>query len=160
MTTRPGRVPLWAKLAYTAFVAVLVPYYWAAYGPTNFLYYCDLALLMGLAAAWTGRALLASGRIDEAKQAIQEAADKGHVRAVYQLGYIAASGMGAAPDLTKANSLYAQASDKGDPYAMTALGRALFDGVGVQRDTGGGDTGPRAAGRSCDAATGKGMPQG
>ncbi|WP_245474350.1 caspase family protein [Mesorhizobium sp. M2A.F.Ca.ET.042.01.1.1] len=83
-----------------------------------------------------GRALLASGRIEEARQAIQEAADKGHVRAVYQLGYIAASGMGAAPDLTKANSLYAQASDKGDPYAMTTLGRALFDGVGVQRDAG------------------------
>lgn len=55
----PG-VPLWAKLAYTAFVAVLVPYYWHAYGPTNFLYYCDIALLMGLAAAWTGNALLAS----------------------------------------------------------------------------------------------------
>lgn len=56
---RPS-VPLWAKLAYTAFVAVLVPYYWHAYGPTNFLYYCDVALLMGLAAAWTGNALLAS----------------------------------------------------------------------------------------------------
>ncbi|RWH74363.1 MAG: hypothetical protein E5X68_20965 [Mesorhizobium sp.] len=82
-----------------------------------------------------GRALLASGRVDDATKAIQEAADKGHIRAVYELGYIAASGMGAAPDLTKANSLYAQASDKGDPYGMTALGRALFDGVGVQRDT-------------------------
>lgn len=83
-----------------------------------------------------GRALLASGRIDEARNVIQDAADEGHVRAVYELGYIAASGMSAAPDLTKANSLYAQASDKGDPYGMTALGRALFDGVGVQRDTG------------------------
>ncbi|QDU20095.1 hypothetical protein [Urbifossiella limnaea] len=53
-------IPLPAKLAYTAFVAVLVPYYWHAYGPTNFLYYCDIALLMGLAAAWTNRSLLAS----------------------------------------------------------------------------------------------------
>jgi len=83
-----------------------------------------------------GRALLASGKVDEAKQAVQQAADKGYVRAVYQLGYIAASGIGAAPDLAKANGFYAQASDKGDPYAMTAWGRALFDGVGVQRDTG------------------------
>jgi len=83
-----------------------------------------------------GRALLASGKVDEARQAIQEAADKGHVRAVYQLGYIAASGIGATPDLAKANGFYAQASDKGDPYAMTAWGRALFDGLGVQRDTG------------------------
>ena len=83
-----------------------------------------------------GRALLASGRIDEARQTIQEAADKGHVRAVYELGYIAASGIRASPDLIKANDLYARASDKGDPYAMTAWGRALFDGVGVQRDPG------------------------
>ncbi|MGT2464802.1 tetratricopeptide repeat protein [Mesorhizobium atlanticum] len=64
-----------------------------------------------------GRALLASGRVDDATKAIQEAADKGHIRAVYELGYIAASGMGAAPDLTKANSLYAQASDKEIPTA-------------------------------------------
>lgn len=55
-----SRVPLWAKLAYTAFVAVLVPYYWAAYGPTNFLYYCDIALLMGVAAMWTERSIFAS----------------------------------------------------------------------------------------------------
>jgi hypothetical protein len=54
------RVPLWVKLAYTAFVAVLVPYYWHAYGPTNFLYYCDVALLMGLVAVWTERAIFAS----------------------------------------------------------------------------------------------------
>src|SRR5437870_10991844 len=54
------RVPLWSKLLYTAFVAVLVPYYWAAYGPTNFLYYCDLALLMTLVAIWAESPLLAS----------------------------------------------------------------------------------------------------
>ncbi|TGP53705.1 tetratricopeptide repeat protein [bacterium M00.F.Ca.ET.230.01.1.1] len=83
-----------------------------------------------------GRALLAAGRVDDARRAIQEAADKGHIRAVFELGYIAAAGIGAAPDLTKATGFYAQASDKGDPYATTAWGRALFDGVGVQRDTG------------------------
>lgn len=60
MTAR--RVPLGVRLAYTAFVAVLVPYYWHAYGPTNFLYYCDLALLMGLVAVWTERAIFASAR--------------------------------------------------------------------------------------------------
>src|SRR5690242_10119007 len=60
MTTGPDRIPLWVKVAYTAFVAVLVPYYLRAYGPTNFLYYCDVALLMALAAVWTGRSLLAS----------------------------------------------------------------------------------------------------
>jgi hypothetical protein len=53
-------LPLWVKLAYTAFVAVLVPHYWQAYGPTNFLYFCDIALLMTCVAMWTESALLAS----------------------------------------------------------------------------------------------------
>ena len=34
---RRSVIPLWLKLAYTAFMAVLVPVYWANYGPTNFL---------------------------------------------------------------------------------------------------------------------------
>jgi len=83
-----------------------------------------------------GRALLAAGKVDEAKKAIQEAADKGHVRALFELGYIASSGIGAAVDPGKANGFYAKASDKGDPYGMTAWGRALFNGLGVKRDTG------------------------
>jgi len=57
---RSPRIPLWVKLLYTAFLCVLVPYYWSAYGPTNFLYYCDVALFMTLAALWTESALLAS----------------------------------------------------------------------------------------------------
>ena len=44
------RLPLWLKLAYTAFVAVLVPWYWKLYGPTNFLYFCDFSLFFTLAA--------------------------------------------------------------------------------------------------------------
>ena len=57
---RSGRIPLWVKIAYTAFVCVLVPYYWSAYGPTNFLYFCDVALLMTLAAIWLESPVLAS----------------------------------------------------------------------------------------------------
>ena len=53
-------LPLWLKLAYSAFVAVLVPYYWHAYGPTNFLYFCDVALLMTLVAVWRESSLLVS----------------------------------------------------------------------------------------------------
>lgn len=49
-----------AKLAFTAFMAVLVPVYWREYGPTNFLYFCDLALFMTLAAVWTERPIFAS----------------------------------------------------------------------------------------------------
>ena len=55
-----NRIPLWVKLGLTAFVAVLVPNYWRDYGPTNFLYYCDVALMMALAAVWLESPLLAS----------------------------------------------------------------------------------------------------
>jgi hypothetical protein len=54
------RIPLAAKLVYTAFMAVLVPSYTYFYGPTNFLYFCDVALLMTLVAMWTESPLLAS----------------------------------------------------------------------------------------------------
>lgn len=55
-----NRIPLWVKLAYTAFVAVLVPVYWYNYGPTNFLYFCDVALLLTLPGIWLESALLIS----------------------------------------------------------------------------------------------------
>ena len=55
-----NRIPLVVKLLYTAFVLVLVPYYWKEYGVTNFLYYCDVALFLALVAAWTERPLFAS----------------------------------------------------------------------------------------------------
>jgi hypothetical protein len=56
----PSRVPVWLKWAYTAFMAVLVPVYWANYGPTNFIYFCDAALFLTLFAVWTDNALLVS----------------------------------------------------------------------------------------------------
>jgi len=57
--TRP-RIPLLVKLAYTGFVCVLAPKYWIDYGPTNFLYFCDVALFMALVAVWTERSIWAS----------------------------------------------------------------------------------------------------
>ena len=54
------RVPLWLKVAYTVFMAVWVPSYWVAYGPTNFLYFCDIALFVTLIALWKESPLLAS----------------------------------------------------------------------------------------------------
>lgn len=58
--TATGRIPLAAKLAFTLFMAVLVPFYLKAYGPTNFLYFCDVAMFLTLAAVWTESPLLAS----------------------------------------------------------------------------------------------------
>ncbi len=54
------RLPLPFKLAYTAFMAVLVPVYWYYYGPTNFLYFCDVALFLTLAGIWLESPLLVS----------------------------------------------------------------------------------------------------
>jgi hypothetical protein len=59
MTRRAG-LPLALKLAYTLFVAILVPFYWITYSPWNFLFFCDLALLMTLPALWLESSLLMS----------------------------------------------------------------------------------------------------
>jgi hypothetical protein len=56
----PSPVPLWLKWTFTAFMLVLVPVYWANYGPTNFLYFCDAALFLTLCAVWLEIPLLAS----------------------------------------------------------------------------------------------------
>ncbi|MCK5942216.1 MAG: hypothetical protein KAI24_09620 [Planctomycetes bacterium] len=57
MKTSANRIPLAAKLVFTAFMAVLVPTYWVNYGPTNFLYFCDIALFLTLVGMWTEKPL-------------------------------------------------------------------------------------------------------
>lgn len=58
--TLVGRIPLWLKWGYTAFMAVLVPVYWHHYGWTNFLYFCDVALFVTLIGLWKESRLLIS----------------------------------------------------------------------------------------------------
>jgi len=53
-------MPLWIKIAYTLFVCVLVPFYWRHWGPKNFLWFSDIALLVTVIALWLESALLAS----------------------------------------------------------------------------------------------------
>ncbi len=61
MTTVAGqRIPTWVKLAYSSFVAILVPCYWMTYSPWNFLYFCDVALLVTVVAIWIESPLLVS----------------------------------------------------------------------------------------------------
>ena len=55
-----GRLPLSVKLGFTAFMAVLVPVYWTHYGPSNFLYFCDMALIVTLIGIWRESPLLVS----------------------------------------------------------------------------------------------------
>jgi hypothetical protein len=53
-------LPLWLKLAYTAFLGLLVPVYARHYGPGNFLWFSDVALILACAALWLEHPLLAS----------------------------------------------------------------------------------------------------
>src|SRR5689334_22663605 len=54
---RFGRIPLWLKLSYSAFMAILLPVYLRDYGYTTFVYFCDISLLLTLATIWTGNSL-------------------------------------------------------------------------------------------------------
>jgi hypothetical protein len=53
-------VPLSLKIAYTLFLCILVPVYWIYWGPKNFLWFSDIALLTTAAALWLESSLLAS----------------------------------------------------------------------------------------------------
>lgn len=59
-TRDQARLPLSLRIAFTAFMAVLVPYYWIEHGPTNFVYFCDIALFLTLASVWTQKPIFAS----------------------------------------------------------------------------------------------------
>lgn len=53
-------LPVWLKIAYSAFVVVLVRAYLRQYGAGNFLWFSDVALLLGCVALWLEHPLLAS----------------------------------------------------------------------------------------------------
>ena len=55
-----SRLPRELRWFLTIYVAVLIPIYLVTYGPTNFLYFCDMALLLTLVAMWHRSALLVS----------------------------------------------------------------------------------------------------
>ena len=54
------QIPLWVKLGYTLFVAVLVPIYLRHYGPANFLWFSDVALLATVPGLWAESSLILS----------------------------------------------------------------------------------------------------
>src|ERR1035438_9914197 len=60
VTVQQHKIPLAAKVAGTAFLAVLVPVYWQTYGLTNFLWFCDAALILTVAGMWLESSLLIS----------------------------------------------------------------------------------------------------
>ena len=52
--------PLWLKLAYTAMAAGVLIVYWFRYGPANYLWLSDVALILLVPALWLESALLTS----------------------------------------------------------------------------------------------------
>lgn len=57
---RQSAIPRWLKSTHTGFVVVLIPTYWRQYGPGNFLWFSDVALLTSVPALWLESSLLAS----------------------------------------------------------------------------------------------------
>lgn len=53
-------IPSWVTISYTLMVCVIVPMYWVEYGPTNFLWFSDIALLLMVPALWLKSPLLSS----------------------------------------------------------------------------------------------------
>jgi hypothetical protein len=60
VVVKQHKIPLTSKLTVTAFLAVLVPVYLHAYGPANFLWFCDAALILTVAGMWLESSLLIS----------------------------------------------------------------------------------------------------
>jgi hypothetical protein len=60
MQSKYSHLPQELRWFLTIYVAILIPVYLVTYGPTNFLFFCDMALLLTLAAMWRKSALLVS----------------------------------------------------------------------------------------------------
>ena len=81
-----------------------------------------------------GRAKLAAKDVPAALDLFNKAAEAGHTRAFYQLGYIAQRGLGRKQDIAEANRLFKVGSDLGDPYAMLAYGYNLSIGRSIEKN--------------------------
>ncbi len=81
-----------------------------------------------------GRAELAAKNMEAANKLFEAAAEKGHVRALNQLGYMAQRGFGRPQSVEEANVYFKKAAEKGDPYGMLSYGRNLARGRGVKPD--------------------------
>ncbi len=53
-------IPLWFKIAYTAFVLYVMAVWWKHYGWTNFLWFSDIAFIGAVPAMWLESAAMAS----------------------------------------------------------------------------------------------------
>jgi hypothetical protein len=58
------QIPLWIKILYTLYVCAILPIYFKKYGPKNFLWFSDIALIATVPALWLQSSLLASMMAD------------------------------------------------------------------------------------------------
>lgn len=54
------KIPMAAKIICNVFLAVMIPIYLRTYGPTNFLWFCDTALILTVIGMWLESSLLIS----------------------------------------------------------------------------------------------------
>ncbi|QCI64061.1 caspase family protein [Phreatobacter stygius] len=85
-----------------------------------------------------GRAHLAARAVAEGWRHAEAAADRGHVRALYQIGYLNRLGVGRPASEAAAVEMFKRGADRGDPYSIYDYGKALFYGRGVDKDVGNG----------------------
>lgn len=85
-----------------------------------------------------GRAYLAVGDVDKAKQALNDAAARKHLRATASLADLEQFGMLGPANPEKAAKLYGSCSASGDVYCMYSYGKAKYYGNGVAKDARGG----------------------
>lgn len=53
---------MWARWGSLVWLAFWVPVYWHYWGPHNFVYLCDIAVILGCIGIWTNNALLISSQ--------------------------------------------------------------------------------------------------
>jgi hypothetical protein len=58
--TANSTIPLWLKVAWSAWVLLWAPLYWRQYGAQNFLYFCDLGNLLIAVGLWFESRLILS----------------------------------------------------------------------------------------------------
>ncbi|MCU1270742.1 MAG: hypothetical protein JWN74_2036 [Acidobacteriaceae bacterium] len=58
--TANSSIPLWMKVAWTAWLVVWAPVYWRQYGAQNFLYFCDLGNFLIAVGLWRESRLILS----------------------------------------------------------------------------------------------------
>jgi len=82
----------------------------------------------------SGVSLQAEGKDAEAFQRFQQAADRGHAGAAYELGRAYNTGRGTPRDLNAGAKWINAAAARGEPRAQYEVGAALYNGAGVGQD--------------------------